>query len=768
MFCCKKPKKEEEHQCEWCIEAFSTVEALQRHTEHAHTATKKSGLASKSNTMFSQVSTASNGSSLKYEEVMDINSTTFHKAPVQNHAAESDYDTCSAAGKNGAPVPSPPAIVYNTGGASPPAVEPYQTPVGKPPMYTGAIMPIPSYEVPHDSDYAETTLKTKDKKLQELKVSASSIVRGDKLGQGVAGIVYRATMDGATVAVKTLLVQGEEVAATDGVRGQAEEEFLEEAVIMGSLKHAHIVQILGVCFGDPEAPLQIVVEYMANGDLMSFLRGRSRMNQTAEDVGHHFLLRIMHEVCDGLMFLEHIMCVHRDVAARNVLMDHEYTAKVTDFGLSRDLYRKVYYEQQSARQLPVRWMALETLTLGKSSSKSDVWSYGILLWEIMTLCKVPYHELQNGGEIVEFLDGGGRLSCPPGCPPQVYVVMNDCWIADTAKRPTFKALAPRMLELYEGNQEELPATPIAKSTATSGGDPYDTDTWKSGRSQLKSDGVEDPLSIAPMPTMSDSSDDVFDDVADVNTAVASDPTPGRRRTKRRKQWWMMGKLSRADSEATLQDWGPVLGLFLIRVSDAGFVLSRCAPDGANGIKMSHSKISKENGVFKLVTKNAAMQCMQFSSLEELVSHHQVMPFPDKSLLILDPPPSVLMDYLTVASDGDATGFATGDTSSSDEDEIDPVTGQIIRGRKYENVIDANPSELRYRNMSKADKRFRKASGVGDGSQGSSKDKHAYINIGTIATKGQHMEAPGSGSESVLRVETPKAYVNFGETDDRDA
>ena len=281
-----------------------------------------------------------------------------------------------------------------------------------------------------ESNYVQVQLKNQELTLDRLELERHDleIIPGAKLGEGVSGEVHKATLRNVgMVAVKQL---------TDHSATNVK-EFLEEATLMASFNHPNVVRIIGACIG--EEPHMLVMEFLSNGDLVHFLHDKRAAKLSAEDVGLGTLLGFAADVAKGMAHLEHVGCVHRDLAARNVLLSENLVAKLTDFGLSRRATNE-YYEQATARQLPVRWMAYETLTVGKSSIRSDVWSFGVLLWEIMTLGETPYTDLQGGREIVAFLDSGQRLGKPKGCPDAFYAVMYDCWLTDSHLRPAFTGL----------------------------------------------------------------------------------------------------------------------------------------------------------------------------------------------------------------------------------------------------------------------------------------------------------------------------------------
>ncbi|XP_063169438.1 tyrosine-protein kinase BTK isoform X1 [Candoia aspera] len=217
----------------------------------------------------------------------------------------------------------------------------------------------------------------------------------------------------------------------------SEDAFIDEAKVMMNLSHANLVQLFGVC--TKERPILIITEYLSKGCLLTYLRDSRRSFQATE------LLEMCKDVCEAMEYLESKQFLHRDLAARNCLVNEQGVVKVSDFGLSRYVLDDDYISSMGSK-FPVRWSPPEVLLYSKFSSKSDIWAFGVLMWEIYSLGKMPYERFTNS-ETTEHVTKGLRLYRPQLASERVYTIMYSCWHEKAEERPSFQVLLGHIMDL---------------------------------------------------------------------------------------------------------------------------------------------------------------------------------------------------------------------------------------------------------------------------------------------------------------------------------
>ncbi|KJE91304.1 hypothetical protein CAOG_02460 [Capsaspora owczarzaki ATCC 30864] len=252
-------------------------------------------------------------------------------------------------------------------------------------------------------------------------IQRSEVILGNILGSGNFGEVYEATWRSQKVAVKTL--KGE----------NAMEDFLAEASVMTRLRHKNLVQLLGVCLDI--TPIYIITEFMSKGSLQDYLRSRGR-----REIPMATLFSFAQQVSSAMVYLESRNFVHRDLAARNVLVGDDNTAKVADFGLAKNANEQDVVE---GGKIPIKWTAPEALLNNTYTNKSDVWSFGVVLWEVYSFGRIPYPRMSHT-EVVQEIKRGYRMESPEGCPTAIYNIMLACWQIEVDRRPSFREIETQL------------------------------------------------------------------------------------------------------------------------------------------------------------------------------------------------------------------------------------------------------------------------------------------------------------------------------------
>ncbi|XP_024886008.1 tyrosine-protein kinase Fer isoform X2 [Temnothorax curvispinosus] len=244
----------------------------------------------------------------------------------------------------------------------------------------------------------------------------------EKIGRGNFGDVYKAQLKACKteVAVKTCKVS---------LPDDQKRKFLQEGRILKQYDHPNIVKLIGICV--QKQPIMIVMELVPGGSLLTYLR------KNASTITQWEQLRMCKDVAAGMSYLESKFCIHRDLAARNCLVGYECIVKISDFGMSRE--EEEYIVSDGMKQIPIKWTAPEALNFGKYTSLCDVWSYGILIWEIFSKGGNPYSGMSNS-QAREKIDAGYRMPAPDGTPEEIYRLMLRCWDYEPEKRPHFEQI----------------------------------------------------------------------------------------------------------------------------------------------------------------------------------------------------------------------------------------------------------------------------------------------------------------------------------------
>ncbi|XP_054651350.1 tyrosine-protein kinase receptor UFO [Dunckerocampus dactyliophorus] len=287
-------------------------------------------------------------------------------------------------------------------------------------------------------------------KLQDVMVDRHKLTLGKTLGEGEFGSVMEGllTQEDSVlrVAVKTMKI---------AICTRTEmEDFLREAICMKDFDHSNVMRLLGVCLQTVESegyPSPVVIlPYMKHGDLHSYLL-YSRLGDCPVYLPAQMLVKFMTDIARGMEYLSSKNFIHRDLAARNCMLNENMNVCVADFGLSKKIYNGDYYRQGRISKMPVKWIAIESLADRVYTTKSDVWSFGVTMWEIATRGQTPYPGVENS-EIYDYLRQGNRLKQPPDCLDSIYALMFTCWLLSPKDRPSFESLRCEL----EKTLEDLP------------------------------------------------------------------------------------------------------------------------------------------------------------------------------------------------------------------------------------------------------------------------------------------------------------------------
>eukprot|EP01113_Clastostelium_recurvatum_P047844 TRINITY_DN8598_c0_g1_i4.p1 TRINITY_DN8598_c0_g1~~TRINITY_DN8598_c0_g1_i4.p1 ORF type:complete len:1073 (+),score=198.90 TRINITY_DN8598_c0_g1_i4:49-3219(+) len=309
----------------------------------------------------------------------------------------------------------------------------------------------------------------KEREEAKKNVYIQNVVKGEVLGAGAFGTVYKGEWQGVSVAMKTVTVKDDD----------ALNALLQEAEVMQKLVHPNIVQFLGLYHDAEDGRLYVVSDYVRDGSL-------DRVLQKDTTITPIMQLKMARDIAAGMIQLEEKGIVHCDLACRNLLVvfqRNSYTVKVTDFGLSR-----VVQQQQSpstsggssssslggggggsggggTMKLPIKWSAPEAITSRRFTSKSDVWSYGVTVWELFNRGRVPY-EGMNNQQTYDWIAKGNRLKMPPNTPPMIAQMVQQCWLVDPDQRPTFREIITIIDIASSEGKEDSPIIPPPSSSSS--------------------------------------------------------------------------------------------------------------------------------------------------------------------------------------------------------------------------------------------------------------------------------------------------------------
>ncbi|XP_034104858.1 fibroblast growth factor receptor homolog 2 [Drosophila albomicans] len=315
------------------------------------------------------------------------------------------------------------------------------------------------YEFPLDSNW---------------EIPRQQLALGSILGEGAFGRVVMAEADGLPRSPPSAANGMGTIVAVKMVKEEHTDadmaSLVREMEVMKMIgKHINIINLLGCC--SQNGPLWVIVEYAPHGNLKDFLKQnrpgtlqrRSDSDGYLDDramvrlpqLGEKELIMFAFQIARGMEYLASRRCIHRDLAARNVLVSDNYVMKIADFGLARDIQDTDYYRKNTNGRLPIKWMAPESLQEKFYDSQTDVWSYGVLLWEIMTYGEQPYPNIMSAEELYSYLITGQRMEKPAMCTLNIYLVMRQCWNFESSVRPTFAEL----VESFDGILQQYSSNP---------------------------------------------------------------------------------------------------------------------------------------------------------------------------------------------------------------------------------------------------------------------------------------------------------------------
>ncbi|XP_013794261.1 tyrosine-protein kinase transmembrane receptor Ror2-like [Limulus polyphemus] len=308
-------------------------------------------------------------------------------------------------------------------------------------------------KLPSNMSYHKTDVQL-NPKLENLEYPRNDIIYICDIGQGAFGRVFQAKAPG--------LVKGEEftMIAVKMLKEEASEDlqtdFEREACLLADFDHPNIVKLLGVCaIGKP---MCLLFEFMGKGDLNEFLRSCAPSNYIVRTpncdmfsdvrLSHLDLVSLAKQIAAGMVYLSDRKFVHRDLATRNCLVSDDMVVKISDFGLSQKIYTSNYYKGNEHDAIPIRWMPIESILFNKFTVESDVWAFGVVLWEVFSFGLQPYYGLTHE-EVVKYVQEGNILSCQDNTPSSIYNLMKNCWTRKPSNRPSFKFIYKTLTAIHD-------------------------------------------------------------------------------------------------------------------------------------------------------------------------------------------------------------------------------------------------------------------------------------------------------------------------------
>ncbi|XP_037046515.1 platelet-derived growth factor receptor beta-like [Bradysia coprophila] len=315
-------------------------------------------------------------------------------------------------------------------------------------------------------------------------IETVAVIEANLLGKGRFGQVFKGTL-------KTASAEGSLTVAVKTMNSNADScyfrSLLAELKMLSRVgRHEHIVNLIGACTGELKlGKLYIVVEFCAHGSIDNYIKARKGLFQNmivgdqiivTNPVCHeHYqnfyeslttldILKWACQTSSGMDYLANKKIIHGDIAARNILLTESMCIKIADFGFSRYLYNDLNYIKKQEDPLPWRWMAPESLCSREFSSKTDVWSYAVTLWEFFTLCEMPFREFNWSVEFVDLIKSGHRLRRPVLCTSGIYELMCSCWQVDPKCRPQFRDICEYFSQIINAAKPESPYDYMAHNT----------------------------------------------------------------------------------------------------------------------------------------------------------------------------------------------------------------------------------------------------------------------------------------------------------------